>query len=209
MSKLVNNYDRYKTIDALEYEKRTLLSFFLGNTNYNIIRGFVIHIKNKKVLELGCGTGKYTKLYAKNNKVACIDINPHLFSLSGVRLIKGNVIHLDSLISEKSKYEYILSFFLTEYLPKKNLLITMRHCKKHIVSDGRIVSTFISNGLWGLIYIYGAKIIKGINKYAYSILFIKKMALDLKLDIVEIKKIRRFGITFAYVVVFKKGDHDK
>lgn len=196
------NYERYNQLDAVSYEKKTLLSILIGEKCDKIIGELISGIKNRKILELGCGTGRYTKIYYEDNDIKCIDINPHLFELGNVPVIKGNVTELDNLLGKDERFDYITSFWMSEYLTEKELTQTLTLSAKFLNPNGLIIFTFISNGLIGRLYIAGAKI-KGIPKYKYSNDKIYKIAGNAGLEIVKNIPVRRFGFELGKLVVLK------
>lgn len=196
------NYERYNQLDAVSYEKKTLLSILIGEKCDQIIGELISGIKNRKILELGCGTGRYTKIYYEDNDIKCIDINPHLFELGNVPVIKGNVTELDNLLGKDERFDYITSFWMSEYLTEKELTQTLTLSAKFLNPNGLIIFTFISNGLIGRLYIAGAKI-KGIPKYKYSNDKIYKIAGNAGLEIVKNIPVRRFGFELGKLVVLK------
>lgn len=196
------NYERYNQLDAVSYEKKTLLSILIGEKCGKIIGELISGIKNRKILELGCGTGRYTKIYYEDNDIKCIDINPHLFELGNVPVIKGNVTELDNLLGKDERFDYITSFWMSEYLTEKELTQTLTLSAKFLNPNGLIIFTFISNGLIGRLYIAGAKI-KGIPKYKYSNDKIYKIAGNAGLEIVKNIPVRRFGFELGKLVVLK------
>jgi predicted TPR repeat methyltransferase len=189
-------------LDAVSYEKKTLLSILIGEKCDKIIGELISGIKNRKILELGCGTGRYTKIYYEDNDIKCIDINPHLFELGNVPVIKGNVTELDNLLGKDERFDYITSFWMSEYLTEKELTQTLTLSAKFLNPNGLIIFTFISNGLIGRLYIAGAKI-KGIPKYKYSNDKIYKIAGNAGLEIVKNIPVRRFGFELGKLVVLK------
>ncbi len=51
--------------------------------------------KNKRVLEIGCGTGLFTNILAiTNNQITAIDVSPPLLELARKRVSSGNVIFM-------------------------------------------------------------------------------------------------------------------
>ena len=196
------NYERYNQFDTGSYEKKTLLSILIGEKCDKIIGEVISGIKNKKILELGCGTGRYTKMCYEDNEIKCIDINPHLFALGNVPVIKGNVTELDNLLSKDERFDYITSFWMSEYLTEKELAQTLTLSGKFLKPNGLIIFTFISNGLIGRLYITGARI-KGIAKYKYNNDKIYKIVGNAGLEIVKNIPVRRFGFELGKLVVLK------
>lgn len=161
------NYERYCNVSPKKKKRRSLMSYLVGRVNSIVVSKAVRSIEGKKILELGAGTGRYTRYYYKKNHVKCIDINPHLFTLDDVEIMKGDACRFGELLKPNEKYDYIFSFFMTEYIDEESLEALLQHCSSHLNKDGRLLCTFITKGLIGKLYIFGARL-KGIKKYNYS-----------------------------------------
>jgi SAM-dependent methyltransferase len=195
------NYERYRGMDASSYDERTALSLLLGAEINKTISRVVSEIRNKRVLELGCGTGRYTKLYYKNNSVKCVDVNPHLFTVEEVPIISGNATQLDALLDQGEEFDFILSFWMTEYLNQAEVLQTLRLSKGYLTEGGKIIFTFVSKGVWGRLYVLGSKL-KGIDKLNYSLRSLRKLSSTLGLAIDQAIPIKRFGCELGKVLCF-------
>jgi SAM-dependent methyltransferase len=200
------NYERYSALDAQAYEKKTLMSVLFAAENARVIGEIVGKITKKRVLELGCGTGRYTRLYHQRNEVTCIDINPHLFAVRGVQIIGGDATRLDLLLDKKEKFDFILSFWMTEYLNQAEVLQTLRQSKGYLTEEGKIIFTFVSKGVWGRLYVLGSKL-KGIDKYNYSLRSLRKLSSTLGLAIEQAIPIKRFGCELGKVLSFIPTEH--
>lgn len=197
------NYERYNQLDSQAYEKTTLMSVLVGKECDKIIFDIVSQLKNKNILELGCGTGRYTKMYFHNNNVKCIDINPHLFTLKNVPVIKGNVTQLNHLLSKEERFDFITSFWMTEYLTKEEITTTLTYSKEFLDKNGVIIFSFISKGLLGRFYIAGAKI-KGIRKYCYSKNKLSEIILKTGLELEKSVSVKRMGFELGKIVFLIK-----
>ncbi len=62
---------------------------------------------------------------------------------------------------------------MTEYVSKTGIEKIINQCAHILKKEGRIIFTFITPGILGLAYIWGAKL-KGIRKYCYTHNEIKK-----------------------------------
>lgn len=198
------NYEVYQTRTSEDYQKKTLVSMLVDKENKRKIIPKIKYLKNKRILELGCGTGKYTSWFYKNNTVTCVDVNPHLFKLKNVNLIKGNAINIDKLLPAQ-KFENICSFFMTEYLNRSELRILLKAINNRLTNKGEGIITFISKGFLGCMYINGSKIIKKTIKYNYSKKEIKKLFDESGLKITAITSINKAGLSFANIVEFRKN----
>lgn len=89
-----------------------------------------IDISNKKVLDVGCGTGKTLSPFLKYGCSAVgIDYNKNLIdsSLKGVKLVVGGVERI------RGKYDFIILSNIIEHFidPKKSLKIILRHLNSY------------------------------------------------------------------------------
>ncbi len=199
----MKNYQRYKNVTNNSYEKKSIMNLIYKNGNNTINYFLKENIKNSDVLELGVGTGKYTKiLLENNNRITGVDINSHLFKLSNVEFYSCNCLEIDKYIPLEKKYDYIVSFWMTEYLSKSELDILFSKLKNFLREDGMIIITIISKGFWGWFYRIGAAL-KGIKKYNYSYSDINNTIINCNLIIEKIEKIKFLGIEFAYIYHFK------
>lgn len=198
------NYERYRTGHRKRNKRRSIVSYLVGEMNTVVVSKAVGSIEGKKILELGAGTGRYTKLYYKKNQVKCIDINPHLFDLKDVDIIKGDACHFGEVLEPGETFDYIVSFFMTEYIDEDSIIAILECCSKHLKDDGRVLCTFITNGLLGNFYINGARL-KGIRKYKYSHSKITSFAQSAQLVVESISPIKRSIFEMGRLYEFKKN----
>ena len=104
-------------------------------------------LKNKTILEIGCGTGIISKYLLKSNKVMSTDINPLVVKYC--KSHKLNVIQSDLFENIKDKFDYII--FNPPYLPKdkednditlydKNIIPRfLKQAKSHLNKNGKIL----------------------------------------------------------------------
>lgn len=196
-----NNFERYQGEEGTDCEKTTLATYLIGRQANAIIAAKLTPRSGNDILELGCGSGRFTRLYYRQNRVTVVDINPHLFRpLPGVKLITGNVANLNSLLPTSTRYDLIFSAWLTEYLCPADLRAALRESRDHLKKNGVIIFTLVNRDLLGSLYIGGARL-KGIKKYSYSVPMIRKIATEIGLKTIEIKRMRRLG--FGYLATFK------
>jgi SAM-dependent methyltransferase len=196
----MENYDRYKTATAQSYEKKSVMDYFVRIPSNKTLVPLIDNIKGKKVLDVGLGTGWYTKLLLKNNSVVGIDRNPHLCSLP-IKVYQGDATQLCELAGDE-KFDVVFSTWMTEYLDERQLQQFFSEAKKTLKDNGRLITTVISKGGFGFLYIAAARTIRGIVKYNYS----RKQVLDMLkesgfADIEIINLNSWLYIPWAYVVV--------
>lgn len=193
----MNNYDRYQNYSEKKYNKKNISYFLMKKQANQILIPYIKKIKNKNVLEVGPGYGYYTKYLVNNgNTVKGLDINPELGQNIGIEIIRGQAAQLSTYIKEK--YDYIVSFFMTEYLDFSEITDFISQSLKQLNSDGIFVTTIITNKGLGWLYIKLARI-KGIEKYCYSEKQIRKIV-DENSNITITPLNTILGIPFASLV---------
>ncbi len=197
----MKNYDRYKKYTEKRYNKKNLSYFLMKRKADSILIPFVRSITKKKILEVGPGYGYYTKhLVESNNVVRGLDINPELGQNIGIEIIQGHANKLLEVIQDK--YDYVLSFFMTEYLNEFELKDFMRQGIEILNPQGTFATTVIANKGLGWIYIKLA-LVKGIHKYCYSEKLIMGM-LEEKDKVVIVPLNTVLNIPFAFLIKVKK-----
>jgi len=161
----MKNYDRYLETTTEQYDKKTIMSYFCRVPADRKIFPLLAQIKNKKILDVGLGTGYYTKVLIENNDVTGVDQNPHLCALP-IKVHKGDATELGKLL-QGEKFDIVLSAWMTEYLNEGQLAAFFAESKKALDSNGRLITTVISRYGFGFIYVTAAKVLRGINKYNY------------------------------------------
>ena len=193
----MKNYDRYQTETPESYEKKGIMDFVRKPSDRRIIIPLISQIKGKRILDVGLGTGWYTKFLLEDNKVVGVDQNPHLCRLP-ITVHKGDATKLTELVGGE-KFDVVLSTWMTDYLNRQQLQQFFNEARKVLKNDGRLITTIISK--YGFLYIAAAKMIRGIDKYNYT----RKRTLDMLekagFTDIEIINLRRFYIPWAYLVV--------
>ena len=161
------NYQRYKDITSKKYNKHSLIGLLATRYADKIIFPHIALWKNMNVLEVGLGSGKYTKVFMENNcNVLGIDMNPHLFSDSGVRVIKAKADKFNKHLEDES-FDLACSFWLSEYLNPKELERYFNECWKVLKPGGQLIFTVVEPIWLGYLYCMGARF-RGIRKYCYD-----------------------------------------
>lgn len=196
----MENYERYKNVTADSYEKKGIMYYLCQIPSDKKLIPLLSKIENKKILDVGCGSGLYTKFLTEKNKVTGIDQNPHLCRLS-IPVHKGDATRFSNIIGNE-KFDIVISTWMTEYLNYEQLTAFLTESKKMLNEQGMFVSTFISAYCIGYTYVKLAKILKGIDKYCYSKTKIEKL-----LSQTGFKKIKFINlnswlkIPWAYLVI--------
>jgi len=196
----MENYERYKNITADKYETKGIMYYLCQIPSDKKIIPLLSEIENKKILDVGCGSGYYTKFLIEKNKVVGIDQNPHLCRLS-IPLYQGDATELSKIVGDE-KFDIVFSTWMTEYLNPEQLSDFLSEAKKVLNKQGIFISTFISSYCLGYTYVKLANILKNIDKYRYS----KKKTTEL-LGQKDFKKIKIINLSswlkipWAYMVI--------
>ena len=196
----MKNYERYNKISSQQYDKKTIMSYFCRIPSDRKLLPFIRKIKDKKILDVGLGTGNYTRQLIESNSIVGIDQNPHLCKLP-IKVHKADATDFAKLL-EGEKFDIVFSTWMTEYLNLEQIAAFMGEAKKVLNNNGRLITTVISNWGFGFVYVSLAKLVKGIDKYYYSE---KNIIVELKRagfsNISIIRLNSWFGVPWAYMVI--------
>lgn len=189
------NYDRYKKCTEEKYDKKSISSFFMKNPCDKILLPYIKGIMDKEILEVGLGYGGYTKRYMNRNNVWGLDVNPDMGKNIGIKIIQGKADEIREKVNQK--YDYVLSFFMTEYLAPDELGQFIEQSVGALKPGGTFATTVILNRGIGWLYVTLARI-KGIKKYNYSINTVTKMASGKNIRITKLNSV--LHIPFAFLL---------
>jgi ubiquinone/menaquinone biosynthesis C-methylase UbiE len=181
----MKNYDRYHNTTTQEYDKKTIMSWFCRIPSDRKILPLLSGIKNKKILEVGLGTGYYTKALLRSNEIVGLDRNIHLCKLP-VRLYEGDATEITKFLKDE-KFDLVISMWMTEYLNPDQLTAFFAESKKTLKPGGKLITTAISPYGFGFLYITLAKKIRKIDKFNYN-----------KTEIME--KLKQTGFTSIEII---------
>ncbi len=166
------------------------------NKNYSNEFNFIDRIikklnKNSKtILELGCGTGSYTKFFLKKYDVTAVDISLAMLKLAKKKIKNKNVKFLNKNIlnykSTKKKYDVIgtffdvVSYFKNENEFKKFLFLSNYNLNK----NGLIIFDFWNKE--GVLNLKPTKRIKHFETNKYNIIKITDPQRIKKKDIISV-----------------------
>lgn len=145
----------------------------------------VRRIRNKKVLDVGLGSGYYTQLLLDTNTVVGIDQNPHLCELP-ITVHQGDATELSSIVRGET-FDVVLSTWMTDYLDAGQVQTFLAEAKSVLNDGGKLIVTFPDTYGLGFFYVRAAGLIRGVEKYTYS-----------KKQIIE--KLKRAGFTDIEIV---------
>jgi cyclopropane fatty-acyl-phospholipid synthase-like methyltransferase len=190
-------------MSAEKYERKSLLWILTQAQYHQVVFPTLQEIQNESVLELGCGTGRFTKVFYKQNKVVCLDKNPHLFQLKDIPIIKGDATDLDSALNDK-KFDRILSFSMTEYLSAIEIQVLFSQVSKHLVSNGTFMCSFVANQGLGSLYVLAARYIRNTTKHSYSLNFLAEAAEKAGMKIIKRQNVKLGFLNYLYILTFQK-----
>jgi cyclopropane fatty-acyl-phospholipid synthase-like methyltransferase len=196
----MENYDRYKTVTTESYEKKGVMYYLARVPSDRRIIPLISQIKDKKILDVGPGTGLYTKLLLKDNVVIGVDRNPHLCRLP-LKVHKGDATQLVELVGDE-KFDLVFSTWMTEYLDEKQLKQFFGSAKKVLRHEGKLMTTIISKCGFGFLYVTAAKMVRGIDKYNYAGKRVMNMLKEAGFADIEIINLNSWlYVPWAYLVV--------
>ncbi len=197
---MMKNYERYLKTTAEEYDKKTIMSYFCRIPSDRKIIPMLSDFADKRILDVGLGSGYYTRYLVGRNVVVGVDQNPHLCKLD-VPVHKGDATELSILVGQE-KFDVVFSAWMTEYLNVEQLSGFFAESKKVLNDGGRLVTTVVSRYGFGFAYITMARMVRGIDKYNYHkkqvIAKLKKAGFA---DIEIIKLNSWLFIPWAYLVI--------
>ena len=158
-------YERYKGTTAKQCDKKTIMYYLCRTPANRKLIPLVRQIENKKVLDVGLGTGSYTKLLLDKNTVVGIDQNPHLCELP-ITVHKGDATELSAIVKGE-KFDIVLSTWMTDYLNAEQVQKFVAEAKAVLNEGGKLMTTFPATYGFGFFYVRIAKLLRGIDKYTY------------------------------------------
>ena len=163
----MTGHERYETVTSGQYEKKTLMYLLTRITSDRTLRPLIGQIQNCKVLDVGLGTGLYTRTLLEHNcDVTGIDQHPRLCTVP-VTVHQADATELGRAVGEE-KFDVVLSTWMTDYLDCQSLAAFFSQAKAVLKPHGKFITTVIRRYGVGLPYVTAAKLIRGINKYTYK-----------------------------------------
>lgn len=163
---MMTGYERYEGMTPKQCVKKTLMYYLCRVPANRQLIPAVGRIENKKVLDVGLGSGYYTKLLLDKNTVVGIDQNPHLCELP-ITVHKGDATELSSIV-QGEKFDVVLSTWMTDYLDPERVQKFFIEAKAVLNENGRLITTFPDTYGVGFFYVKAARVIRGVKKYTYS-----------------------------------------
>jgi ubiquinone/menaquinone biosynthesis C-methylase UbiE len=196
----MENYERYQTTTAESFDKKCIMDYLARIPSDKKLIPLIGGIKGKKILDVGLGTGRYTRLLLNDNKIVGVDQNPHLCRLP-IKVHQGDATQLAGLVGDE-RFDVVLSTWMTEYLNAQQLQQFFNAARKVLKDDGLLMTTIISKRGLGRLYITAAKMIRGIDKYNYTGKRVTDMLKEAGFAEIEIVNLSSWlYVPFAYLVV--------
>lgn len=118
--------DKFYDYWAKKYDKDPNLAVFLEK---KLIKSFIGNVKNKNILDLGCGTGRYTiPLSKKGADVVGVDFSKGMLKKAKIKAketgVKVELINADiTKYSPKKKFDIVLSMLVQDHIKNIDKLI--------------------------------------------------------------------------------------
>jgi ubiquinone/menaquinone biosynthesis C-methylase UbiE len=195
-------YERYITYTPESYKRQGIMTYLCRIPADRKIIPVLSQIKGKSILDVGLGTGNYTRLLLNDNRIVGVDQNPHLCRLN-VKVIKGDATELSELVGSE-KFDVVLSTWMTDYFNGEKLQRFFCEARKVLKEGGQLIATTVRPSGWGLVYLVLARYWRGTDKHACAK---KRVAAMLKSagfsDIKLINLNSWLGIPWACLVIAK------
>jgi ubiquinone/menaquinone biosynthesis C-methylase UbiE len=163
MTPVKTDYNRYLNYTPESYAKQGIMTWLCRMPADRKLVPAIAQIKGKHILDVGLGTGDYTRLVLDNNTIVGVDQNPHLCQLD-VKVYKGDATELSKLVGSE-KFDIVLSTWMTDYLDGENLQKFFIEAKKVLKDSGQLITTTIRPNGWGLVYLFLARYWRGSDKH--------------------------------------------
>jgi len=163
MTPVKTGYNRYLNYTPESYEKQGIMTWLCRMPADKKLVPAISQIKGKHILDVGLGTGDYTRLLLDNNTVVGVDQNPHLCRLP-VKVYKGDATELSKLVGGE-KFDVVLSTWMTDYFDGEKLQQFFNEAKKVLKAGGSLMTTTIRPNGWGLIYLFLARYWRRVDKH--------------------------------------------
>lgn len=196
----MTGHDRYKSMTAAQCDKQTLMSYLCRvPANKNLIP-VVESIENQHVLDVGLGSGYYTKLILDKNTVVGVDQNPHLCELP-ITVHQGDAGALTEVVGDE-KFDVVLSTWMTDYLSPTKLQEFFHAARSVLKDNGKLIVTYPNTYGLGFIYVRMARYLRGVDKYTHrkkDVVAMLKEEGFTRFEIVNLNA--RLGLPWAFVTI--------
>lgn len=192
-------HERYKIVTAQQYDKKTLMDYLCRTpANRNLVPA-ICQIEDKKVLDVGLGTGSYTKMLLEKNTVVGVDRNPHLCRLP-ITVHEGDATELSSLV-QGQRFDVVLSTWMTDYLNPEQVGQFFAEARKVLTEDGKLMTTFPNTYGFGFFYVRIAKLVRGVDKYTYCKKEVAQMLTKQGFNEIKLINLNSWFFPWAFLVI--------
>ena len=199
---LIQSQERYTHYTPESYERQGIMTYLCRMPADRKILPVLSQIKGKSILDVGLGTGDYTRLLLPDNRVVGVDQSPHLCRLD-IKVLKGDATQLSAIVGTE-RFDIVLSTWMTDYLNGDELQEFFTEAKKVLNPGGQLITTTIRPNGWGLVYLALARYWRRVDKHGCA----KKRVIEKlrKAGFAEIEMINLnswLGIPWACLVTAK------
>lgn len=196
----MTGFDRYKSMTAKQCNRKTLMYYLCRVPANRALIPVIRQIENKKVLDVGLGSGYYTKLLLDKNTVVGIDQNPHLCELQ-IKVYSGDATELSSIVRDE-KFDVVLSTWMTDYLNIAKIGRFFAEAKAVLKDGGKLMVTFPDTYGLGFFYVKAARLIRGVEKYTHNKRKIVEKLQETGFKSIEIVKLNSWlYLPWAYMTI--------
>ncbi len=108
---------------------------------FDFVKEFAKEIKNKKILDVGCGTGTQILAFDKSNVFFCLDFSKNMIKIAKEKLKDYNAYFIiadaRNLPFKNFSFDYVISIACLHHLKKEDFLSAINEIKR--VCKGKIL----------------------------------------------------------------------
>ncbi len=196
----MTGYDRYEGMTAKQCEKKTMMYYLCRVPANRALIPAILQLENKKILDVGLGSGYYTKLLIEKNIVTGIDQNPHLCELP-ITVYKGDATELRSIVKGE-KFDIVLATWMTDYLSPDKVRKFFGEAKAVLKNGGKLMVTFPDTYGLGFFYVKAARLLRGVEKYTHNKKQIREQLKETEFTRINIIKLNSWlFLPWAYMII--------
>ena len=198
-------YERYRQMTAAQYDQKTPMYYLFRVPANRKLVPEIHRLSGKKILDVGLGTGSYTRLLLEKNTVVGVDQNPHLCELP-IPVHCGDAADL-ALVVGSERFDIVLSTWMTDYFDLEQLQQFFQQADAVLNPGGKLMTTMITPYGFGSLYVRAARWLRGVDKYTHSK---RKVARLLQPQFTDVKFIdlNAWFCPWAYLVIAIRRQED-